>query len=211
MSSQDPQSQYHDYAAKLDAAKQSVKVDESLRYAVGENDEIFQKLKQMEDGKLYRKLHAGYLLISTAVFILHIIFHGLWVGLLGLILLPAFYFISKITIDREIKISNSKNRDKAVGDLLSIADLNEMISSTSAIIDLKTKRYQILLILTALFTPLIFMAINEMILGELNALNIGLAIVLGSFFWMIYFKKDLDHLQEMKDKLKSVMVQVCSS
>ena len=198
---EDPQAQYHDYAAKLAAAKQSVKIDESLRFSAEENDEIFEELKQLEDVALYKSLINGYSIAGGIIFICHIIFLGFWVGLVGLLLLPTFYFISKITIDREIKISNSKNRSQKQSDLLSVVDLKEMHESTSSIIDLKIKRFQILLILTALFTPLFFMALNELIYGSLNALNIGLSVVIGSFFWMIYFKKDIDELQNMKERL----------
>lgn len=205
MSTQDPQAQYHDYAAKLEAAKQSVKVDESLRFLVGENSEVVEELKQLEDGKLYKSLVNGYSIGGGIIFISHIIFLGFWVGLIGIILLSAFYFFSKITIDREIKITNNKNWKKKQSDLLTRNDLEEMLASTSSIIDLKIKRFQILLVLTVLFTPLLFMALHELIYGSLNALNIGMSVVIGSFFWMIYFKKDIDELQKMRKRLTQVI------
>jgi hypothetical protein len=204
MPDQDPQSQYHDYAAKLDAAKQSVKVDESLRFAASEIDEVVQELRQMEDGKLYKTLANIYMLSAFLIFIVHIIFFGLWVGLIGLILLVVFYLGSKVVINMEIKLASNKSANIDHKELLTPAEIARKKMATKSIIELKTKRYQILLLMTSIFTPLVFMSLHELIFASLSMLNIGVAIALGSFFWMIYFKRDIDLLAQMKERIATV-------
>lgn len=201
MPDQDPQSQYHDYAAKLDAAKQSVKVDESLRQVAGEIDEVVQELRQMEDGKLYKHLANIYMFSSALIFIVHIVFFGFWVGLVGLILLLIFYLVSKVVINMEIKLASNKSVNVDHSELLTIAEIARKRMATKSIIELKTKRYQVLLVLTSGFTPLVFMSLYQLIFNSLSLLNVGIAIVVGSFFWMIYFKRDIDILAQMKDRV----------
>ncbi|WP_235298592.1 hypothetical protein [Portibacter marinus] len=196
---------YHDFAAKLSASKKSVEVDESLRDAYHQQSEILQDLREQNDKTFFLWASRYFMIFSASIFLVHILFEGLWVGLLGIILTAGFFPISKILMTRKTKeVSRVNLTENKTHHLLTKTDLTILQSLNLRIIDLRLTRNILLLIISVVLTPLIFLSLHELIIGEVSPLIFGLAVLSGSFPWMIYFHTTIDLLKKKKIKIAKI-------
>ncbi len=202
MDAYDNQEKYKDYLIRLEAAKENIQIDESLRLVLNESEEILLKIKSLSDAELYKNLNLGLNLIGAVVFIIHVLFFGYWAGILGLLVIVFFYVSNKIIIDRQILIVNESSK---------FSELEGVITEEAVIlfrkyilngIELKLKRFQILRMMIASILSLILISGVELILSRIGLLEIILGFILGSFFWFFYFKPDIDDLIFMKEKVE---------
>ena len=193
-----------DYLNKLEEAKKSVQEDESLHPMIIRCKEILGSLREKNDKSFYKNMHLGLSLAASLLFIVHIVFFGFWVGILGLLLVGFFFIYHKAILLRLSKNLNDNVFNKDLDGINTKEDVALFVNYIENGISIKLKRSQLIMLSLVCLTPLIFIAGIELIYGKINILEIFLAIVLGSTFWLIYFKKEIDDHNNLLGEVEDI-------
>lgn len=195
---------YHDFADKLSASKKKIEKDESIRVSYQIQKEFHEEIRFKSDKLLYKSVHRFLYITGLVIFSLHIVFQGLWLGVFGLILMGSYHVVSKVLMLRALKKVGSLNSIDIEGKLLSDPDLRNLKRYNLAIIEVINLRNVLLMTMSVIFTPIIFLSAAEVLFGSVTILLVGLAILLGSFFWMIYFYGNIEELKRLQEKVTRV-------
>lgn len=190
-----------EFQQKLDASKKSIQEDESLRGIAFAAEAVLSKLKSSSEITFYKNVRSGIFIISSLIFIIHIMSRTYWAGIAGVVAVLLLLIFSKINITRKVKQMQLSKVKRISQGLLNQAEVLDFLKYIKDVIAVKFERIQMLRTIISILLPLVFLAGTELILSRSGVLEIIVAIIFGVAFWYFYFRQNMTQLEEITTEI----------